>query len=98
MALEAAYWQPQSIRRTSKRIGLSTDASYRFERGADPDAPPHALARACELITELGAGRILPDWIDALAAPRPPVVVTLRRMRITHVLGYDVAAADVEVP
>src|SRR5262249_4068934 len=54
VALEAAYFQSQSVRRTSKRIGLSTDASYRFERGADPDAPPRALARACELITELG--------------------------------------------
>ncbi len=96
VALEAAYFQPQSIRKTSKRLGLSTGASYRFERGADPDAPPHALARACELITELGAGRVLPEWIDALAAPRTPVVVTLRRSRIEHVLGFDVPAADVE--
>jgi phenylalanyl-tRNA synthetase beta chain len=96
VALEAAYFQPQSVRRTSKRLGLSTDASYRFERGADPDAPPRALARACELIVELGVGRVLPEWIDALSSPRVPVVVTLRRARIAHVLGYDVAAADVE--
>ncbi len=96
VALEAACFQAQSVRRTSKRIGLSTDASYRFERGADPDAPPRALARACELITELGIGRVLPDWIDALASPRSPVYVTLRRARVSHVLGYDVAAADVE--
>jgi phenylalanyl-tRNA synthetase beta chain len=96
VALEAAYFQPQSIRRTSKRLGLSTDASYRFERGADPDAPPHALARACELITELGAGRVLPEWIDALATPRSPVVVTLRRARIEQVLGFDVPALDIE--
>jgi phenylalanyl-tRNA synthetase beta chain len=96
VALEAAYFQPQSVRRTSKRLGLSTDASYRFERGADPDAPPRALARACELITELGAGSVLPDWIDALSTPRTPTVVTLRRARVTQVLGCDVSAADIE--
>jgi phenylalanyl-tRNA synthetase beta chain len=96
VALEAAYFQPQSVRRTSKRLGLSTDASYRFERGADPDAPPRALARACELITELGAGVVAPDWIDALASPRTPVVVTLRRARVAHVLGFDVPAAEIE--
>jgi phenylalanyl-tRNA synthetase beta chain len=96
VALEAAYFQPQSVRRTSKRLGLSTDASYRFERGADPDAPPRALARACELIVELGAGRVLPDWIDALSSPRIPVVVTLRRTRVAQLLGVDVPAAEIE--
>jgi phenylalanyl-tRNA synthetase beta chain len=96
VALEAAYFQPQTVRRTSKRLGLSTDASYRFERGADPDAPPRALARACELIAQLGAGTVLPDWIDALSSPRTPVIVTLRRARVAHVLGFDVPAADIE--
>jgi phenylalanyl-tRNA synthetase beta chain len=96
IALEAAYFQPQSVRRTSKRLALSTDASYRFERGADPDAPPRALARACELITDLGIGHVLPDWIDALASPRTPVVVTLRRARVASVLGRDVPAAEIE--
>jgi phenylalanyl-tRNA synthetase beta chain len=96
VALEAAYFNPQSVRRTSKKLGLSTDASYRFERGADPDAPPRALARACELITELGAGRVLPDWIDALASPRVPVVITLRRARVAQVLGFDVPAVEIE--
>jgi phenylalanyl-tRNA synthetase beta chain len=47
IALESAYFTPSSIRRTSKRLGLSTEASYRFERGADPETPARALARAC---------------------------------------------------
>ena len=47
IALESAWFEPSGIRRTSRRLGLSTEASYRFERGADIEAPPLALARAC---------------------------------------------------
>ena len=54
-----------SVRRTSKRLGLSTEASYRFERGADFDARLAALARACALIEQIGAGTIRAGWIDA---------------------------------
>ena len=50
IVLESAWFEPTSIRRTSKRLGLSTEASYRFERGADFEAAASALARACHLI------------------------------------------------
>ena len=94
IALESAYFTPSSIRRTSKRLGLSTEASYRFERGADPEAPARALARACELIEQIGAGKVRPDWIDARATTRTPVALTLRHEQIARILGY-VAPPDV---
>ncbi len=58
IALESAWFEPTGVRRTSKRLGLSTEASYRFERGADLEAPPLALARACALIAQIGAGTV----------------------------------------
>jgi phenylalanyl-tRNA synthetase beta chain len=94
IALESAYFTPSSIRRTSKRLGLSTEASYRFERGADPEAPARALARACELIEQIGAGHVRPDWIDARATTRTPIALTLRHEQIARILGY-VAPPDV---
>jgi phenylalanyl-tRNA synthetase beta chain len=65
IALESAWFLPISVRRTSKRLGLGTEASYRFERGADIDAAPAALARACALLAAIGAGRVRPGWVDA---------------------------------
>ena len=56
IAIESAYFQPASVRRTSKRLGLSTEASYRFERGADVEAPLRALARTCELLEQIWRG------------------------------------------
>ena len=57
VAFESAYFAPRSVRRTSKRLGLKTEASARFERGADINAPVFALERACELLEQIGAGR-----------------------------------------
>jgi phenylalanyl-tRNA synthetase beta chain len=96
IALESAYFVPQSVRRTSKRLGLSTEASYRFERGADPEAPVLAVSRACQLLEQIGAGRVLPGLVDAHPAPRPRGVITLRASRVAGLLGHEVAAADVE--
>jgi phenylalanyl-tRNA synthetase beta chain len=96
IVLESAYFHPPSIRRTSRRLGLSTEASYRFERGADPEAPAAALARACALIEEIGAGRVHRDWIDARAQAHAPQQVTLRATRLRRVLGYEVPPAAVE--
>ena len=92
IALESAYFHPPAVRRTARRLGLSTEASYRFERGADPEAPPAALARACALIEEMGAGRVRDGWIDARPRAHAPVVLTLRAAYLARVLGYEVAA------
>ena len=72
IALESAWFEPASIRRTSKRLGLSTEASYRFERGADFAAAAAALARACSLIEQIGAGTVRPGWIDAVRVGTRP--------------------------
>ena len=88
--LEAAYFDPISVRRTNKQLALSTDASYRFERGADPEAPVRAIRRAWQLLRDLGAGQPTGPIIDCHPAPSPPKVVSLRHSRIGRVLGQTV--------
>ncbi|HEX5474340.1 MAG TPA: phenylalanine--tRNA ligase subunit beta [Vicinamibacterales bacterium] len=95
IALESAYFKPASIRQTSKRLGLRTEASTRFERGADIDAPPAGIARAAALLRQLGAGTAVGPLVDRYPSPRPRVSLTLRGARLTRVLGMDVPPADV---
>jgi phenylalanyl-tRNA synthetase beta chain len=85
--LESAYFAPASIRRTAKALGLSTEASYRFERGADVEGLRDALDRAARLIAELGGGRVAAGVLDAYPAPRRPLAVPLRLDRIQRVVG-----------
>ncbi|PYQ53986.1 MAG: phenylalanine--tRNA ligase subunit beta [Acidobacteria bacterium] len=94
VALEAAYWDPPSIRRGAKALGMHTEASHRFERGADPEAPPVALARIAHLLGRIGAGTARPGLIDRYVAPRPRTRVQLRPARITGVLGTPVAVSE----
>ena len=70
IALESAYFQPAAVRRTSKRLGLKTEASIRFERGGDVETPPDGIARAAELMREIGAGRPWRSMIDRYPRPR----------------------------
>jgi phenylalanyl-tRNA synthetase beta chain len=95
IAIESAWFEPTSIRKTSKRLGLSTEASYRFERGADFAAAAEALARTCRLIEEIGAGTVRRGWIDACAVVPEPRVVCLAYARVGAVLGADVHVADI---
>jgi phenylalanyl-tRNA synthetase beta chain len=85
--LEVAYFDPASIRRTARRLGLSTEASYRFERGADIEAPRQAQDRAAALIAELAGGRVASGVLDVYPKPRLPVQVRLRLERIRRVIG-----------
>jgi phenylalanyl-tRNA synthetase beta chain len=85
--LESAWFDPVSVRRTSKVLGLHTDASHRFERGADPQATVAALDRAAALIAELAGGRVTDPPIDVQARPEPARVATLRPARTTVLLG-----------
>ena len=90
IVLEAAYFNPISVRRTGKRIGLSTDASYRFERGADVEAPVRAIARARQLLATIGAGQPRGPAVDRYPTPPAPIVVRLRHHRIGHLLGLTI--------
>lgn len=85
--LEAAYWDPGSIRRTSRALGLSTDAAYRFERGGDIEAPPDVLARAAQLMADLGGGVVARGVIDVYPEPRPHRRMALRMSRVERVIG-----------
>src|SRR5260221_1830292 len=95
MVLESAYFKPASVRRTSKRLGLKTEASTRFERGADVQAAPAAIARAAALLQQIGAAQPLGPTIDRYPAPRPALTLTLRSSRIERVLWLRVPDADV---
>lgn len=88
--IECAYFAPRSVRRTSRRLGMHTDASHRFERGVDPNAVPAVLASAARLLGALGGGTIATTAIDRHPAPIAPQRVELRWARARALLGYDV--------
>jgi len=93
--LESAYFNPLSVRRTSKALGLKTEASMRFERGADPALPARAMARACALLREIGAGSADGTLLDCHPAPPQARRLRLRRLRLAGLLGVTVPDADV---
>ncbi len=93
--LEAASFAPWSIRRTSRRLGLRTEASARFERGVDPDGVARAARRAARLIADLTGGRVLRAPVDVYPAPAVRPVITLRLPRVARLLGLEVPPDDV---
>jgi len=96
MALESAYFHPPSVRRTSKRLGLKTEASIRFERGGDVEAAPAAIARFAALLAQVGGGRPRGGLIDRYPSPRPRPEIRLRASRIALLLGQAVPDEAVE--
>ncbi len=95
VVLESAYWNPASIRRTSRALGIQSDASYRFERGADPNASDYALDRAAQLMAELAGGEVLRGKIDIYPKKITPRIVTLRPDRCNQVLGTDLTPSEI---
>ena len=91
--LESAYFNPASIRRTSKRLGLSTEASYRFERGTDIIMLEHAMDRAARLMAEVAGGTVM-GKVDAWPGEVKFPPVTARPARINKVLGTDIPKED----
>ncbi len=91
--LELAHFQPGIVRATRRAAGLSTDASYRFERGVDPDEAERAFRRALALLTALTGGVVRGVIADAHPAPAEPREVPLRTARVTHLLGVEVTTA-----
>ena len=85
--LESAYFLPASIRRTSRTLGLRTDAAYRFERGADVEALVDGSARAAQLIQQLAGGRIARGMIDAYPTRHTEPRIRLRMSRVQRLLG-----------
>jgi len=92
--LESACFNAVSIRKTAKRLNLSTDASYRFERGVDPDGTINALDRAVNLICEIAGGEIPEDGIDIYDGRKPPYSQPLRVSRTNTHLGINLDSKD----
>ncbi|HYK43076.1 MAG TPA: phenylalanine--tRNA ligase subunit beta, partial [Thermoanaerobaculia bacterium] len=90
--LEAAWWDPVSIRRTSRRLGMHTDASHRFERGADIESIPAALHLAANLILRSAGGTLAPGFLDVRGAPFKSRRAALRLSRLRLLAG------DPEIP
>ena len=92
--LESAYFHPPSIRKTSKALGMHTEASHRFERGADPEGVIPAINRAAQLIAELAGGEIARGIVDVYPGRQGPVQVTLRPECVNFVLGTEISSAE----
>ncbi|MCP4581745.1 MAG: phenylalanine--tRNA ligase subunit beta [candidate division Zixibacteria bacterium] len=88
--LESAYFDPVTIRRGAKAVGLATESSRRFERGADPEMAPRANDRACRLINELAGGQIHKGIVDAYPRKFSPVKIDFRPERANKVLGSNI--------
>jgi phenylalanyl-tRNA synthetase beta chain len=95
IVLESAYFAPRSVRRTSKTLGLKTEASIRFERGTDPRLPVTAMERACALLELTRAGTARGTIVDRYPARLEPALLRLRRARLAGLLGVSVPDADV---
>ena len=93
--LESAYFEPTGIRRTSKRMGLHTESSHRFERGADFDMVPKALDRAAGLIAEVAGGQVAPDVIDNCPNPLQPREVSISTVRTNALLGLQLTSDQI---
>ena len=94
--LESACFHPSSIRRTSKTLGLRTDASYRFERGADIGITDWASRRAAQLIVETAGGQLARGAVDAYPEPRAPKQIVLRHEKVNRLLGLQLQPAEME--
>ncbi len=94
--IESAYFSPTNIRRTSKTLGLRTDASYRFERGADIDINDWASARCAQLILETAGGQLAEGVVDAYPKPVEPKQITLRHHKVNGLLGIELRPEEIE--
>ena len=88
--IESAYFQPSSIRKTTKTLGISSDAAYRFERGVDINMIPHAAKRAAQMIVDLAGGYISDELIDEYPNKHEDTTITIDLMRASALLGMEV--------
>jgi phenylalanyl-tRNA synthetase beta chain len=96
LLLESAWFDAISVRRTSKILGLRTEASTRFERGSDPEMAELASRRCSELIQHVGGGEVLSGVVDVYPGRRQPIALTLSRRELLRVMGSDVPDAEIE--
>ncbi len=92
--LESAYFDPVNIRKNSKRLGLTTDASHRFERGVDIEMVKEASLRAASLISMIAGGEVSAGLADIYPVPFPPLHVEMRLSRANNLLGLNFTEED----
>jgi phenylalanyl-tRNA synthetase beta chain len=93
--IESAYFDPNSVRRTARQLGMDTEASRRFERGADCEGVLRAQERCVQLICELAGGIATEDWLDIYPSPLNPRVVSFRPERIPELTSLTVNHNDI---
>ena len=93
--IESAYFNPVSIRKTARRHQLNTDASFRYERGIDPDNTLYALKLAALLVKEVAGGTISSEITDIYPSPMKPFAVTLSRKRCFSLIGKEIPEATI---
>lgn len=94
--LESAYFDPVFVRKTARRHGLSTDASFRFERGTDPNIVIYALKRAALLIQEIAGGKITSEIIDIYPDPVPDFEVEVKYAHIDWLIGKKIEPEQIK--
>ena len=94
--LESAYFNPVSVRKTAKRHGLSTDASFRFERGIDPNITLYALKRAALLIQEVAGGEITSEVTDIYPQPVAPFAINITYRYINNLIGKEIGEEKIK--
>ena len=94
MLFEAACFDGVNIRKSSKRVGLRTDASGKFEKGLDPNNAMDALNRACQLVEEMGAGEVVGGAVDVYSKKKEPVRVPFDAAKINRMLGTDISEEE----
>lgn len=94
--IESAYFRPSSVRRTSKTLGLSTDASRRFERGVDPNGIQIALDRAASLLQELFGAEVLRGAIQVQTQEFPEMKIQCRLSKVNNLLGIKLSLSEME--
>jgi phenylalanyl-tRNA synthetase beta chain len=93
--IESAYFEPNSVRRTARQLGMDTEASRRFERGADIDGVLRAQERCVQLICEIAGGIASEDSLDVYPTPFVPRVLTLRPERVGELTSVSVERAEI---
>lgn len=94
--LEVATFDKSAIRKTSKELGLRSEASSRFEKGVSEKLPEVVVNRLCKLIEELGAGEVVPGLIDAYPSPKDPASIPFRVERINQLIGTDLSLEEIK--
>jgi phenylalanyl-tRNA synthetase beta chain len=94
--IESAYFNPPSVRRTARQLGLATESSYRFERGVNPDGTAVAADRAAQLIQEITGATVLKGGVDVYPRKKRKHRVSFRPSQIPRVLGIDIRSGELK--